>query len=71
MAAIRGGTLGAIGSPNIAINIPISVTQTNNMNQQVAVLNNSIIGPGVSLEGLQVRPTQIGFNALALPSKFF
>ncbi|MBK4735317.1 hypothetical protein [Noviherbaspirillum pedocola] len=67
MAAIRGGTA---GSPSIAINIPINVAQTNNMEQHVAVLNHSIIGPGVDLGGLQVRPTQIGFNALALPPRF-
>jgi hypothetical protein len=68
MTAIRGGT---IGSPRIDINIPINISQTNNMNQRVAVLNNSVIGPGVDLEGVQVRPTQIGFNALALPSRYF
>lgn len=65
MAAIRGGFA---GSPNIAINIPISVSQTNNMDQHVAVLNHSIVGAGVDLGNLQIHPTQIGFNALALPA---
>jgi hypothetical protein len=68
MSAIRGGSGAAPGfpSPSININIPISVAQTNNLSQHVAVLNNSIIGPGVSLDGFQVRPTQVGFNALSL-----
>jgi hypothetical protein len=66
LAAIRGGS----GNPHIAVNIPISVAQTNNMNQQVAVLNHSSVGSGVRLDGMQVRPTQIGFNALALPARF-
>jgi hypothetical protein len=68
LAAIRGGS--GSGNPHIAVNIPISVAQTNNMNQQVAVLNHSSVGSGVRLDGMQVRPTQIGFNALALPARF-
>jgi hypothetical protein len=67
MAAIRGGTAGL---PSISISVPINVAQTNNMDQRVAVLNNSIVGPGVDLGSFQVRPTQIGFNALALPARF-
>jgi hypothetical protein len=71
MAAIRGGSsVGSPSLPGISISIPISVAQTNNMDQHVAVLNNSIVGPGVDLGGFQVRPTQIGFNALALPARF-
>lgn len=69
MAAIRGGSAGSPSLPSISISIPISVAQTNNMDQHVAVLNHSIVGPGVDLGGFQVRPTQIGFNALALPAR--
>jgi hypothetical protein len=70
MSAIRGGSGGSAGTPSIAISIPISLAQTNNMEQRVAVLNHSIVGPGADLGKFQVSPTQIGFNALALPSRF-
>ena len=65
MSAVRGGA--GFGNPDINISVPISISQENNMVQTTNVLNNSVVGFGANLSGLQVAPTQIGFNALSLP----
>lgn len=66
MSAIRGGA--GFGSPDISIYVPINVSQQNNMAQNTSVLNNSIIGAGTSLPGLNVSPAQWAMNSVSLPS---
>jgi hypothetical protein len=63
MSAIRGGA--GVGSPDVKVFVPININQTNNLVQNVAVANNSIIGGGADIK---VAPTQMGFNMLTLPS---
>lgn len=65
MAAIRGGTGTGIGSPEIKISVPITLSQTNNLVQNTSVLNNSYVGANLALD---VRPNQWAMNAIALPS---
>ena len=63
MAAVRGGA--GIGSPEINISVPITLSQTNNLVQTTSVLNNSYVGASLALD---VRPNQWAMNAVALPS---
>jgi hypothetical protein len=66
MLAVRGGA--ALGSPEIQIFVPISVSQQNNLVQNTSVLNNSVVGAGAVIPGLSVSPTQWAMNGLTLPS---
>jgi len=66
MRAVRGGA--GLGSPDIQVYVPISVSQQNNMVQNTSVLNNSIVGAGAVIPGLSVNPAQWAMNAVSLPS---
>jgi hypothetical protein len=57
-------------SPRFAVHqkeCPMSSITIGNLAQSTSVLNNSVIGAGASLPGLNISPSQWAMNGLNLP----